>query len=103
MAYGSDLGASHTDVHRLSRRFLEPAQGFLVLGLALARIVSFKRALSRGIGGISPAECWSVKDLHELSSLGTLPGGPHRWGTDTASATASLVVSGRTRRLVERG
>jgi uncharacterized membrane protein (DUF373 family) len=30
------IHASHTDVHRMARRFLEPAQDILVLGIGLA-------------------------------------------------------------------
>jgi uncharacterized membrane protein (DUF373 family) len=45
MARGSELGVSHTDVHRLSQRFLEPAQDILVLCLGLALFGLMMRTL----------------------------------------------------------
>ena len=46
MAGGIELRAPHTDIHRLSRRFLEPAQDLLVLGLALALFGLMARTLA---------------------------------------------------------
>jgi uncharacterized membrane protein (DUF373 family) len=44
--------APHTAVHRLARRFLEPAQDLLVLGIALTLFGLMTRALVRLVGEI---------------------------------------------------
>ena len=44
--------APHTAVHRLARRFLEPAQDLLVLGIALTLFGLMARALVRLVGEI---------------------------------------------------
>ena len=44
--------ASHTDIHRLSRRFLEPAQDVIVLGLGLTLFALMARTLVRLAGEI---------------------------------------------------
>jgi len=44
--------APHTAVHRLARRFLEPAQDLLVLGIALTLFGLMMRALVRLVGEI---------------------------------------------------
>ena len=41
------IRASHTDVHRVARRFLEPAQDILVLGIGLALFALMARTLVR--------------------------------------------------------
>jgi len=41
------IRASHTDVHRVARRFLEPAQDILVLGIGLALFGLMVRTLMR--------------------------------------------------------
>jgi uncharacterized membrane protein (DUF373 family) len=45
MARSNGLSTPHTDVHRLSRRFLEPAQDVLMLGLGLALFGLMARTL----------------------------------------------------------
>jgi uncharacterized membrane protein (DUF373 family) len=45
MTRGSEPRTSHTEIHRLSRRFLEPAQDLLVLGLGLALFGLMARTL----------------------------------------------------------
>jgi uncharacterized membrane protein (DUF373 family) len=47
MAHATEPGAPHTDIHRLSRRFLEPAQDLLMLGIALALFGLMLRTLAR--------------------------------------------------------
>lgn len=52
MARRSELSASHTDIHRLSRWFLEPAQDLLVLGLGLPLFGLMARTLVGLIRGL---------------------------------------------------
>jgi uncharacterized membrane protein (DUF373 family) len=42
-----DLDTPHTGVHRLARRFVEPAQDVIVLGIALALFALMARTLAR--------------------------------------------------------
>ena len=46
MARRSGFSASHTEIHRLSRRFLEPAQDLLMLGLGLVLFALMARILA---------------------------------------------------------
>jgi uncharacterized membrane protein (DUF373 family) len=46
MARSSGFSASHTEIHRLSRRFLEPAQDLLMLGLGLVLFALMARILA---------------------------------------------------------
>jgi uncharacterized membrane protein (DUF373 family) len=46
MARSSGLSAPHTEIHRLSRRFLEPAQDLLMLGLGLVLFALMARILA---------------------------------------------------------
>jgi uncharacterized membrane protein (DUF373 family) len=52
MTRGSEPRPAHTDVHRLSRRFLEPAQDLLVLGLGLALFGLMTRTLVGLLGEV---------------------------------------------------
>jgi uncharacterized membrane protein (DUF373 family) len=52
MTRASELRVPHTDVHRLFRRFLEPAQDLLVLGLGLALFGLMARTLAGLIRGL---------------------------------------------------
>jgi uncharacterized membrane protein (DUF373 family) len=45
IATARDAGASHTGVHRLARRFLEPAQDVLVLAIGLALFALMARTI----------------------------------------------------------
>jgi hypothetical protein len=50
--HGGPLSIPHTAVHHVARRFLEPAQDLLVLGIALALLGLMVRALGRLFGEI---------------------------------------------------
>jgi uncharacterized membrane protein (DUF373 family) len=45
IARSSEAGVSHTGVHRLARRFLEPAQDLLVLAIGLALFALMARTI----------------------------------------------------------
>ena len=45
LARSTEAGASHTGVHRLARRFLEPAQDVLVLAIGLALFALMARTI----------------------------------------------------------
>jgi len=47
MMRGVDTGATHTGVHRAARRFLEPIQDLLVLGIGLVLFALMVRTLGR--------------------------------------------------------
>jgi uncharacterized membrane protein (DUF373 family) len=46
LARSTEAGASHTGVHRLARRFLEPAQDVLVLAIGLALFALMARTIA---------------------------------------------------------